>query len=109
MTMQQEKYSLSWQTYSDHLRSMMKELMTTADFADVTLVTDDNQHMKVHKNILSLCSPVFRDMLQKYRNSNPITFLQGVHFSEIESIIQFIYLFKVSFVLRDISWYHSLT
>ena len=95
--MNQERNSLTWHTYSDHLRSMMKELMTTDEFADVTLVTDDKQHIKVHKNILSLCSPVFRDMLQKDRNSNPIIFLRGVHFSEIESIMQYIYLGEATF------------
>ena len=39
--MHPENYSLTWQGYSDHLKTMMKELMMNEDFSDVTLVTDD--------------------------------------------------------------------
>ena len=53
--MNQEKYSLTWQTYSDHLRSMMKELMMNEDYSDVTLVTEDKKQIKANINILSAC------------------------------------------------------
>ena len=42
------KYSLKWQTYSDHLKSMLKELMFNEDFSDVTLVTEDKKQIKAH-------------------------------------------------------------
>ena len=61
--MHQEKYSLTWHTYSDHLRSMMKELMMNEDFSDVTLVTEDKKHIKANINILSACSPVFKVLM----------------------------------------------
>ena len=54
--MDQEKYTLTWHTYPDHLRGMMKEMMMSEDFADVTLVTDDKKTVKAHRNILSACS-----------------------------------------------------
>ena len=90
--MHQEKYSLTWHTYSDHLKSMMKELMMNEDFADVTLVTEDKKQIKANINILSTCSPVFKDILKKGNNSNQIMYLRGIQFTEIESILQFIYL-----------------
>ena len=68
-TMNQEKCSLTWHTYSDHLRSMMKELMMNEDFSDVTLVTEDKKQIKANINILSACSPVFKDILKN--DSNP--------------------------------------
>ena len=55
--MHQEKYNLTWHSYSDHLRSMMKELMMNEDFADVTLVTEDKKQIKANISILSACSP----------------------------------------------------
>ena len=55
-TMLQEKYSLTWHNYSDHLRRMMKDLMMNEDFSDVTLVTEDKKQIKAHNNILSACS-----------------------------------------------------
>ena len=95
--MHQEKYSLTWHTYSDHLRSMMKELMMNEDFSDVTLVTEDKKHIKANINILSTCSPVFKDILKKDRNSSPIIYLRGVQHFEMESIMQFIYLGEATF------------
>ena len=95
--MHQEKYSLTWHTYSDHLKSMMKELMMNEDFSDVTLVTEDKKQIKAHINILSACSPVFKDILKKERNSSAIMYLRGIQYSEMESIMQFIYLGEATF------------
>ena len=95
--MHQEKYSLTWHTYSDHLKSMMKELMMNEDFADVTLVTEDKKHIKANINILSACSPVFKDTLKKEKNSSQVMYLRGIEFSEMESIMQFIYLGEATF------------
>ena len=95
--MHQEKYSLSWHSYSDHLSNMMKELMRNDDFADVTLVTDDKKHIKAHKNILSACSPAFRYLMTFDKKSNSIFYLRGIQFSELESIMQFIYFSEATF------------
>ena len=43
--MHQEKYSLSWDTYLDQLKSMMQELMMNEDLSDVTLVTEDKKQI----------------------------------------------------------------
>ena len=95
--MHPEKYSLTWDTYSGHLKSMMKELMVNEDFSDVTLVTEDKKQIKANINILSACSPVFKDTLKKDKNSNTIMYLRGIQFSELESIMQFIYLGEAAF------------
>ena len=70
--MQQEKYTLTWHSYSDHLRKTLNNMMTSSEFADVTLVTDDKQQIKAHRNILSACSPVFKNILQLDGNGNGI-------------------------------------
>ena len=95
--MQQEKYSLTWQKYSDHLRSMMEELMMNEDFSDLTLVTEDKKHIKANTQILSTCSPFLKNILTKERYSNQIMYLRGVQYSELESIIKFIYLGEATF------------
>ena len=95
--MHPEKCSLTWYTYSDHLKSMMRELMMNEDFSDVTLVTDDKKQIRANINILSACSPVFKDILRKEKNSNQIMYLRGVQFPEMESIMQFIYLGEATF------------
>ena len=95
--MHQEKYSLTWHSYSDHLKTMMKELMMNEDFSDVTLVTEDKKQIKANINILSACSPVFKDTLKKENTSNQIMYLRGIQFPEMESIMQFIYLGEATF------------
>ena len=89
--MHPEKCSLTWHAYSDHLRDMMKEMMND-DFADVTLVTEDKKHIRAHKNILSTCSPVFKDIVKLDNSPKQIIYLRGINFSDLESILQFIYL-----------------
>ena len=90
---QEEKYNLNWHTYSDHLRNILKEMRSDDSFADVTLVTDDKKQIKAHRNILSACSSVFKEILQINTNNNhPVIYLRGIQHSEMESILQFIYL-----------------
>merc|ERR1739838_51440 len=95
--MHPEKYSLTWHTYSDHLKGMMKELFMNEDFSDVTLVTEDKKQIKANISILSVCSPVFKDILKKERNNSPIMYLRGIQYSEMESIMQFVYLGEATF------------
>ena len=86
-------YNLSWHSYSDHLTDMLREMMASREFADVTLVTDDKQQIRAHRSVLSACSPVFKNILQiDSNNPNPIIYLRGIQHSEMESIMQFIYL-----------------
>ena len=76
----------------------MREMMTSDDFTDVTLVTDDKNTIKAHRNILSACSPVFKNILQmEINNVHPVIYLRGIQYPEIESILQFIYLGQTKF------------
>ena len=80
-------------SYSDHLREALNEMMISSEFADVTLVTDDKQQIRAHRNILAACSPVFKNILQLDSIiANPVIYLRGIQHSEMESIMQFIYL-----------------
>ena len=82
-----EEYTLAWQSYSEHLREALEEMMTTSGFADVTLVTDDKQQIRAHRNILSAASPVFKSILQiDSKNANPVIYLRGIRHYEMESI-----------------------
>ena len=67
------------------------------EFADVTLVSEDKKHIKAHRNILCACSSVFKDILKLDQSAKQIIYLRGIHFSELESIMHFIYLGEASF------------
>ena len=94
--MHQEKCTLTWDAHSDHLRDMMKEMMND-EFADVTLITEDKKHIKAHKNILSASSPVFKDVVKLELGGKPVIYLKSINYSEMESIMQFIYLGEATF------------
>ena len=94
----QEKYTLHWHSYSDHLKEALNEMMLSSEFADVTLVTDDKQQIRAHRNILSAASPVFKSILQiDSKNANPVIYLRGIQHSEMDSIMQYIYLGEARF------------
>ena len=76
MNMRPDHYCVTWHSYSDHLRSLMKELMVNEDLADITLITDDKKQIKANINILSVCSPLFKDILKKEKHSSPIIYLR---------------------------------
>ena len=67
------------------------------DFSDVTLFTEDKKQMKANIHVLSASSPIFKDILKKEKNSSAIMYLRVVQYSEIESILQFIYLGEATF------------
>ena len=91
--MDQEKYTFTWQNYSDLLRNIFLEINSDDSFTDVTLVTDDKKQIKAHRNILSACSSVFKEIFQINSNNNhSVVYLRGIQHSDMESILQFIYL-----------------
>ena len=93
-----ENYNISWETFSDHLPNMLREMMTEGAFTDVTLICEDKKNIKAHRNILAACSPVFKNMFEASNYANhPIVFLKGIKSSEMESILQFIYLGETTF------------
>ena len=95
--MREEKYSLTWHTYSYHMKSLMNEMTMNEDFSDVTLVTEDKKQIKANIGVLIAFSPVFKDILKKEKNINQIIYLRGIQYSEMESIMQFIYHGKATF------------
>ena len=71
----------------------MKDLFSSTHFTDVTLVSEDMRKVKAHRNVLSACSPVFKELLLlDETNNQSIIFLKGIKSQELEVIVQFIYL-----------------
>ena len=106
--MAHEKYNLTWHTYTDHLKEMMRDLMENNSFADVSLICEDMKIIKAHKNILSTCSPIFKGILEADSSSYCNIYLRGVNHSEINSILQFVYLGEASFHETRVNEFLSL-
>ena len=73
--MNQEKYNLNWNSYTDHLREMLHEMMISNELTDVTLVCDDKKQFKAHKIVLSACSSVFKSIISDLPKNNSVIYL----------------------------------
>ena len=103
-----ENFCLKWQHFETNLSSAFQELRTEAEFFDVTLVCGDGQQIEAHKVVLSACSVFFRDLLRKFKHPQPLLFLKGVKFSEIVSILNFMYEGEVTVVQDDLNSFLSV-
>jgi len=95
--MHQEKYKINWHTYSDHLRDMLHNMMKSDQLTDVTLVCDDKRKFKAHKIVLSACSLVFKSIIDDLPNNDSMIYLKGIHYQDMESILEFMYLGVATF------------
>ena len=91
------KFNLSWHSYTDHLRTMLHEMMKSSDLTDVTLICDDKEYIKAHKVVLSACSPVFKGIISHLPQNNPVIYLRGIKHQELASILQFMYVGETTF------------
>merc|ERR1712179_231012 len=86
-----DKFCLNWNGYDANIRESFKKLREGQGLSDVTLVTDDGQHIKAHKIILSVGSYFFSDMFMKSNHSNMLVYLKGISSDKLEPVIDFIY------------------
>ena len=71
-------------------------VLMKSNYSDVTLVSDDQKLFHAHRFILSAFSPFFKNILLNNPNPHPLIYLRGIHNEDLYSILQFIYLGKVS-------------
>ena len=84
-------YQLEWTDFYTNFDLNLKVLFKEKRFDDATLVSDDQVYFKAHKLILSVSSPVIKDLLMKNPHPNPTIYLRGIHSTELESIIHYVY------------------
>ena len=75
-------------------KTIIEDVWESEDFADVTLVTSDDHQINVHKLILSAHSKVFRNILLKAEEQNPLLYLMGIKYRDLVNVLKFLYLGK---------------
>ena len=65
-----DKFCLKWNDFDTNIREYFGKLRDDQRSFDVTLVTDDGQHIKAHKIILSAGSHFFSDIFLKSNQTN---------------------------------------
>ena len=99
-----EKLNFVWESFHEHTRAMLQNMMSSK-FSDVTLVCEDRKKIPAHRNFLSACSPVLRDILEDIDLSDlkhPIIYLKGIKYQEMKSILDFSYMGQVNILSEKV-------
>jgi len=97
-----EKFCLRWNDFESNISSSFSELRDDKDFFDVTLSCDDEQ-IQAHKLIISACSPFFRNVLKRNPHQNPLLYLKGVRFNDLQAVLNFMYHGEVNVAQEDLN------
>ncbi len=105
-----ENFCLRWNDFEANVSGAFRELRAESDFFDVTLACDNSQGrtLQAHKIILSACSSFFKTMLRNASaaapgHPNPLLYLRGVRFSDLESVLDFMYHGEVNVAQDDLN------
>ena len=77
--------------FQENMCSAFSTLRDDTTFTDVTLVSEDGQHLQAHKVILSASSPFFKNILMMNKHPSPLIYLKGFKAKELKSLIDFMY------------------
>ncbi|KAF5277096.1 hypothetical protein FQA39_LY06334 [Lamprigera yunnana] len=94
-----EQFSLRWNNFHSNLSSGFHDLMQGNDMVDVTLSVE-GQFLKAHKIVLSICSPLFKQIFKVNPCKHPVIILRDVSAINLKDILAFMYLGEVN-VLRE--------
>merc|ERR1719430_2143264 len=82
---------MKWDNFGTNIREYLRIIREDPRLFDVTLVTDDGQHIQAHKIILSAGSLFFHDIFLKSNQTNMLIYLKGIHSVHLEHLLDFMY------------------
>ena len=99
-----EKYCLTWNQFQSNITKALSDLRKDSDFFDVTLVTEDFQHISAHKMALVASSDLFKTILKRAQSSNPhpLIYLSGVSAKDLNFMLDYIYHGEVELFQNDV-------
>jgi hypothetical protein len=90
-----QRFCLRWNNHQSNLLSVFEQLLQDESFVDVTLAVE-GLYLKAHKMVLSACSPYFQTLFVNNPDKHPIVFLKDVPYSDMRSLLDFMYKGEVS-------------
>jgi len=107
MDCESDKFCLRWNDFETNISSAFRELRDQKDFFDLTLACEDEE-IQVHKVILAACSPFFRNILRRHPHQHPLLYLKGVKYSDLQSVLNFMYHGEVNVAQEDLNSFLAL-
>ena len=93
---------LPWTLHVPNIISTFTDLYENQMFADVTFVSENNVHFSAHKSVLSVCSPVLKNILSNHSEAHTVIFLKEVQEQVLIVMLQFLYLGEVNVERKNI-------
>ena len=103
-----ELFSLEWDEFQINAGNTLKMLLADTNYTDVTLACDDDRQIKAHKVILSSCSSFFQRLLLKNPHPNPLIYMKGIKYAEMDSIVKFMYLGQTEVKQEDLKHFMEI-
>jgi len=99
-----ENFCLKWNDFESNMSSSFTKLRQKSEFFDVTLSCDHGKsEIQAHKVILAACSPFFHRVLARNPHQNPLIYLKGVDYENLEAVINFMYQGEVNVAQEDLN------
>jgi len=97
-----ESFCLKWHDFEANISHGFRDIYNAKDFLDVSLVCEGSE-LQAHKVVLSACSSEFYKILQNHPHQHPLLYMKGVRFSDLQSILTFMYNGEVSLPQDDLN------
>ncbi|KAK7079662.1 hypothetical protein SK128_014606, partial [Halocaridina rubra] len=99
--MANQQFCLRWNNYQTNLTQVFDQLLQSESFVDVTLACEGHS-LKAHRMVLSACSPYFQELLSDAPCSHPCIILQGVKWTELKAVVEFMYKGEININQDDL-------
>lgn len=91
-----EHYCLRWNNHQSNLLGVFSQLLESESLVDVTLACTEGPSIRAHKVVLSACSSYFQALFLDHPNRHPIVILKDVRFTELRTLVDFMYKGEVN-------------
>ena len=102
-----DAYQFTWRQFQENTKAFYKELKTSPEFSDVTLVCGDGVQMEAHKLVLASGSKFFQRLLRGTNQAHPLIYLRGIRSQGFSAILDYIYQGEAAVLQEDIEEFLS--
>ncbi|XP_023230897.1 zinc finger and BTB domain-containing protein 37-like [Centruroides sculpturatus] len=97
-----QQFCLKWNNHQTNMLTVFDQLLSSEALVDVTLACE-GLSLKVHKIVLSACSPFFQRLFLENLCKHPIVIMKDMKYTDLKAIVDFMYRGEVNVSQDQIS------